>query len=288
MKVDSDGWPNLNQPGGDVKERREVVRLLGIQRDPQNLPSLVKRLQDPNSNVRGMACRALGWLKQAQVIPHLLSMTEDQEPSVRQAAIASLALCPEPMCDEALVKLMLKDTDAYVRADACRVSGWLGLAATSQACLKVLELDDADVARAQAARALGRLGYAAATSALIDALRSKHVPLRTHAALALCELGDTDASLKIEARADDSDAEMRAVVVRITTTMKTPRCQGVAIAALEDPNPGVRATAAVALMRLNIHENIGVLKTKLDDPHPEVRARVREAIESIKTSRTAT
>ena len=75
--------------------------------------------------------------------------------------------------------------------------------------------------------------------------------------------------------------------LKLMPAIPNPRCGAEAIAqqGLDDPNPGVRVTAAVALMHLADPANLPLLKGRIDDPHPEVRARIRDAIAAIDVSR---
>jgi HEAT repeat protein len=269
----------------EIPRRVETIKALGIERDTGHLDSLTEGLDDPAHEVRVMASRAIGWLRSMDGVSPLLRILGDPHPDVRASVVASLALCGDAACGGHLITLIGGDPEENVRAEACRVLGWLRVSPACEQLLRAMTDDPSVVVKAQAARALGRLAYAPATSSLIDALGSDYGPLRTFAALALGEIGAETAHASIEARAHDSDPEVRAAVIRVTTSSNSAGAESIARNALDDPNPGVRATGAVALMHQANPASLPLLRSKSDDPHPEVRARIADAIVAMDPSR---
>lgn len=95
--------PAANAPGGALWEkwladlaspdsgtRWQAVQSLGGSRDPSVVAHLVPMLKDSDIFVRMAACRHLGDLGSIEAIPALIDTLEDEEASVREAALVAL------------------------------------------------------------------------------------------------------------------------------------------------------------------------------------------------------
>lgn len=70
--------------------RWQAVQSLGMTGDPAVVPHLVPMLTDADIFVRMAVCRHLGSLKSIEAIPALIDTLEDEEASVREAALVAL------------------------------------------------------------------------------------------------------------------------------------------------------------------------------------------------------
>jgi HEAT repeat protein len=102
-KPNSPPAPKPNAPGGPLWEkwladlaspdsgtRWQAVQSLGGTHDPLVVPHIVPMLEDTDIFVRMASCRHLGDLGSVEAIPALIDTLEDEEASVREAAIVAL------------------------------------------------------------------------------------------------------------------------------------------------------------------------------------------------------
>lgn len=82
---------NLHSPL--VKSRREAAEKLGHRRERIAVQPLIEALRhDDDAQVRRLAARSLGLIKDEAAIPALIAALDDEEGSVRQAAIVGLVM----------------------------------------------------------------------------------------------------------------------------------------------------------------------------------------------------
>lgn len=262
-----------------MTERAEAVRRIGIRRDPADAPALRAALTDADPAARAMACRALGWQRDPRLAPDLISALTDPAPPVRDHAVRALAVClgggPTPPAAAAALIEALADPDPIVRASAARTCGWLEVDAACPALRARLSDDASGPVRAEAAHALGRLGDAQSTPALLAALGSPHAGLRHHAARALGLLDAADALEHLRPCLTDPDAEVRVAALRVIARLADD--PGPIAAALRDPNPGVRATAAILAADSSIPD-AALAEALAAEPHPEARHHLIRAL----------
>lgn len=261
-----------------MTERAEAVRRIGIRRDPADAPALRAALGDADPAARAMACRALGWQRDPRLAPDLIDALTDPEPDVRDHAVRALGVClggrsTPPAAAAALIDA-LADPDPIVRASAARTCGWLEVDGARPALRARLSDDDSGPVRAEAAHALGRLGDAQSTPALLAALGAPHAGLRHHAARALGLL-DADALAHLKPCLADPDAEVRVAALRVVARLADD--PGPIAAALRDPNPGVRATAAILAADSSIPD-AALAEALAAEPHPEARHHLVRAL----------
>ncbi|MEO6627147.1 MAG: HEAT repeat domain-containing protein [Aquihabitans sp.] len=175
---------------GRVRRGRaaEVLGVLGSQED---VPALIRVLDDRDSDVRAAAARALGALGAAPATRDLLGHLGGSRPISRITIGWSLLQMPD-----SVVELLLEGIDSprgVERALAADVLGLRGAVVAAEPLVAQLA-DDADAeARFAAARALGRIGTASAVRALEGGLADPLPNLAIACARLLADIGDPSA-----------------------------------------------------------------------------------------------
>lgn len=164
-------------PGLPLAARLAALDVVGRIKSPDSVPWLVKRLGDPESDVRARAAHAIGEIGDPIAAKSLAALLRDPEWPVRAMAAKSIgrlrhAEAASPLCDA------LRDREWWVRAnagDALRKLGERGVEALERM------LDDADVfARHQAVIQLQESGR---LDAHVDALASPDAARREAASI---------------------------------------------------------------------------------------------------------
>jgi HEAT repeat protein len=147
------------------------------------------------------------------------------------------------------------------------------------------EIVVAHLADPVAARRAGALGALAAMPSdeliapALDALRSTDPVLALTAIDVLRHLGYRDEEGAIAARADDASALVRAAVLRYRASAGDLETL---TAALADPDPIVRRSAADLLAETGAVQSAGQLRPLLDDPDGSVRDAAADALASLR------
>ncbi|MGD9124646.1 MAG: HEAT repeat domain-containing protein [Desulfarculaceae bacterium] len=135
------------------------------------------------------------------------------------------------------------------------------------------EIEDA------AAQALVRMKGREVASRLVTLLGVEKVNLRNHAR-ELLRLMANDAPDLIYSLMDESDNDLRIFAAELLENVNSPLATRVLIKTLEDPEPNVRAAAAISLGRRGETSSVSPLIRKLDDEE-WVRFAVVEALAEI-------
>jgi len=164
----------------------EALAQLGEAEQRQAM-KVVPLLEDDLYIVRVKACDCLAALKAEDAICSTIDLFEDASPSVRKAALHTLATCPEVAAKySAEVYKCMSDEYGIVRAAAMAAFGTMGLVGQSYASVIAMELTSQDpYARAAACEALAKLGdHGAAFAEEVAACQQDSLPLVRFAAAA--------------------------------------------------------------------------------------------------------
>ena len=258
-------WPLLDDKSPEVR-RGAAFFLLGEfnPNAPEQVDAFLRRLQDEDPLVRGIAVQAVQQMRQADVAASQTLLTEvlspEREPSADQriAVIRVLQRLKSQAADSAgsLSKTAHSDREAKVRAAALVALAQVAPATeVVLAAQKSLSDDDASVRLVAAAR-LRQLGKEAAPAAdsLSEALNDTDERVRTAAAEALVRLG--------------------------------PAAVPALVKQLEAPSAATRQLAVACLSRLGpaAKEAIPALKKCLEDKDETVRKLAQIAIAKIDAS----
>ena len=129
---------------------------------------LLESLKDSSREVRWGAAKALGGLRDGDVVRGLIERLTDSDGNVRHMAAESLGVISDKSAIAPLMERLL-DLDYHVAGGAAEALGRIGLPQPEKALLKCLFRDHSAV-RKKAAKALDRLGSKKAWSILVDRL----------------------------------------------------------------------------------------------------------------------
>jgi hypothetical protein len=129
------------------------------QADPALVAGLIGVEEDPA--VRRMLVEVLSGAPTAVAGPALVRASTDPSPEVRAGAARAIGAHPDGASLGAPLLALLTDPEAAVRTEACRASGWLGIA-EAWALLTARVADPDPTVRLRAIRALQRIDPAGA------------------------------------------------------------------------------------------------------------------------------
>ena len=213
---------------------------------------VVACLDDPEGNVRALACEALARIGDPSAAPPLFAVLADPNPRVVQAAVAAIQS--------------------------------LGSAETERLTLLAAGAEDRAVRR-EALRIVGYFAYRSALPLLLSSLASTDERTRDGAIAALTLMDDTEARQALVAQAKSGAPRARACAMRAIGN--AARFDG-ALEALRsgsaDDDAWVRYYAVQALGKMRAIEATDELRAALDDPAPHVRIAAVEAFAHLDDS----
>lgn len=257
--------------------RRQAVDKLVADGSPLALTHLLTATNDADTGVRLAVVKALGRMKDAQVLRPLAEALRDSDATVRETAIAGLMQFADGRCADALVPL-LKDRNPAVARRAARgldLFGW--------------QPKDDDQ-RVQRFVALGEFLRAAAVGAaaiepLMALLRNPEFPQRRLVVEALSGIADERVAAPLLGVLKDSDPHVRVAAIEALANVKSSASVEPLLALLRDNDPVVRAAAANTLGKVADAGSIDRLATALKDSHWSVRKCAVDAMARLKDPR---
>jgi len=256
--------------------------------------------------IREACARILGDKGDRTALSHLMGAVDEEDENVRYEIISSIGDFRDRASIETLIKVLLNDPCAKIRAEAAYALGetgdkealWSLIEATGDKDEKVrewtayslgklkdktatgklillMEEDSCEKVRSNAAWALGSTGDMEATEPLIKAMKNDSSPrVRANAAYALGIIGEVWAvDPLIITLEEDKDDQVRANAAHALGQLQNYRAIESLLKTLEkDEDPLVRQQAAYALGWIDDREALEGLKKALKDPAPEVRA----------------
>lgn len=139
----------------DPHIRRYAVLLLGSERDPTHIGTLVAALSDEDKGVRAQAAQALGELGKP-AIGRLTMLLRHADWRVRYRAAEALGMVAEPESISALI-LSLTDENDHVRYIAAKSLGKLHAKLAVEPLISCL-MDENEFVRKATAESLGAIG----------------------------------------------------------------------------------------------------------------------------------
>ena len=199
-------------------------------------------------------------------------LLEDPVADVRAAAARALGEMEAGEAVPALGQALTRDSDPDVRATAAWALGEIEDARAADALVTAIG-DQSGKVREAAIWALGELEDSRAVPALIKALHSGNVQAARKAAWALGEIEDPRAvDALIDALTTSKDAEVRQFSAWALGEIEDPRASEALALALSDDSPDVRQAAIHALGELEDPAAAPGLISALSDADPQVRA----------------
>jgi HEAT repeat protein len=146
--------------GGDQSVQGAFAIALGLVRDPEAVPDLVRLMVGQNSPaLRGYAAVALGMLGARESIPEIRALASARvlDPELQRAAATALGLMGDPQAVDLLVGVIRSAKTEFVMSSAAIALGQIGDHTAVDTLIALLRDEEnvPDLARAQATVALG-------------------------------------------------------------------------------------------------------------------------------------
>ncbi len=255
----------LRESGSD----RRLLLLPIMGRRSTATPDIVACLEDPNPNVRALACDALGRVGDPKAVPVLFLRLADPDARVSQGAVAAIQSIGGAEV-ERLASEAARSTDMRIRRPALRILAYFGSPSTLGLFLDAMH-DPDDRVRDVAANGLAAIDDRRALDGLLEA--SNHASPRTRAT-AVRALGQAEAAAGIHERLlralSDPDAWVRYYAVQ-ALSRRGDRTAAESIAPLlADPAGHVRVAVVDALARLRGDQSLDALHEALESGDPDV------------------
>ena len=254
--------------------RAAAAEALGQLGDRGVVDLLIAALKDSNGRVRSSAAFALGQIKDDRAVDPLISVLHDSDDGVRALASLALGEIRDPRAAEPLLG-MLQDSNPMAKANAATGLGLIGYEGALDPLIALLK-DPDYIARWSAAGALGDIKDPRAVTPLIAALSRRDAFMDKTVGESLAKIGEP-AIEPLLAALNDADANTRLGAANAFAQMHVPsaaadRISKALIALLNDKDPAVRSSADWALVnnRTQLH-SIESLIAALKDPDAGIR-----------------
>jgi HEAT repeat protein len=258
---------------------RRAVLLRSVPARPEIAAATTPCLDDPDPQVRALACEALARAGAVDAVPALFALLDDPDPRVGQAAAAAiqalgrddtepltLAAARSPSTDPLLAAVA--DPDARVREAATQS---LALVDDPRAVAELVATASSPDprARASAVRALGEVPGAASVQRVEAALEDPDPWVRYYACQALGRLGERAALGSLVRRLADEAGQVRiAVIDALARLPAEPEARSALLEAAASRDPEVRRSALLGLGNAGVEEGLPLVLAAVADPDP--------------------
>jgi len=208
----------------NVSVRVQACEVLGKSRDKRAITALIERFKrEENIAVKEAILEALGAIGTEDVLPGIMLGLKDKEPGVRMSAVASLAYIQGEQAKILLKRVLQDKTEKNsVKKFALRASGMRKEKDLVNDIRVILKDRDKGV-RAEAALILGEIGGGGAEDALQEALNDDDPVVRQAAVEGLSKIDTKKARKKIEKALTDKDEKVRKAARRYLKGEKNDR-----------------------------------------------------------------
>jgi HEAT repeat protein len=267
--------------------KEKAIEVLALIKPDNVIDSLIKKLEDKDSDVRMSAAEALGSIGSKKAIETLINvLTTDKDSKVRESAAFALGGIGSEKAVESLINVLSTDKDSDVRSSTAFALGGIGSEKTIESLIDALSTDKESDIRWSATFALGRIGSELAIEPLIKALSTdKDSYVRWSAAFALGRIGS---ELAIEPLIKSLSTDKENSIVRGNVAEALGRIgselaiEPLIKALFTDEESYVRWRAAEALGRIGSELAIGALIEALNTTEDSaVRERAADALGHI-------
>ncbi len=243
-------------PGVLINTIQALGLILEDSKDKKAVEPLGTVLQThPSHHVRQAAATALGQIRHKQAKDYLVQSALDRSAGVRIESYKALA---KVLGDKSSMFLAsgLNDGHDLVRAAVVESFGIAKDKTRLDFLITTAKKEKSPIIRSAAVRGLGNFDKDDVSSVLIEKLDDEDCVVATEAVTALGATGDKNAvSALIESygnRTERMDVDVRLEIFRVLKEMKAEEAEGIALAAVEDPDVRVRDAAAGLLEEINI------------------------------------
>ncbi len=256
---------------------------------------LINALNDPNSEVRFNAARALGMMNNDEafnVLVESLNAYADMistggsqkqqnqvffEEEAIISAISALGKLRNTLATPLLKRLLTLEKNGRIRSTIIIALGQMSsdrLLPIFQGALK----DEDDRVRANAIEAIESIKSSAIVGILQPYLEDPSNRVRANVAKAIWKYGDYDVTDTLGRMLNEKDKWQRASAAFALGEIKAAKFIGKLALALKDEDPDVRRNAVNALKKIESPNALPHLEAIIDDPSPDVRVQAALAI----------
>jgi HEAT repeat protein len=254
----------------DGDSARRALLLPSVPMRPEIADEVVPCLDDPDPDVRALACDALARAGSTAAIGRLFDTLEDDDPKVAQAAVTAIQALghadTEPLALEAA-----RSATPRVRRAALRMLGYFGWPSGLPLLVEALGAKDEKL-RDAAIQSLPFIDDPQAIEALLTTSRSSAPRAR---AAAMRALGQTSAGAEVIARLEeglgDSDAWARYFAVQSLGRLGAAGALDALVALLDDEAGHVRIAVIDALARVPGERAAEALLSAARSEDPDLR-----------------
>jgi len=219
--------------------------------DARAVPALQQLLNGPGRYTRAFAARGLGALKHAASVPALVALLQQStsDPAMAFTAIHAIGQIGAPEGAAPILAALAADkADLNVRLEAVAA---LTALKSREALIPVQDLliDDSPVLRAAAVRAAAAIDPDGFLTLLSGLEPDPHWMVRAAIADALATVPAEAAIGRLRPMLDDQDKRVVPAVLDALVRLKAPGIDDLLLAALKNPDVGIRAAAARAIGR---------------------------------------
>jgi HEAT repeat protein len=234
---------------GDSQRRARLLPLVSFAKAA--IEDVAACLEDPEANVRALACEALARAGNTSVVPALFRLLGDSDLRVAQAASAAVQS--------------------------------LGSLDTKRLALEQARSGDPRTRRASL-RIVSYFGYPEGLDVMVSAVGDADERIREAALGGLPMLEDSRATEAILKASAHQSAKTRAAAVRaLGSTSNTPEIVGVVRQRLADEDPWVRYYACQSLAKLQVREAADDIVARIGDDAGQVRVAAVEALAHLRS-----
>tara|TARA_Y100001968_G_C19448894_1_gene767156 strand:- start:2444 stop:3313 length:870 start_codon:yes stop_codon:yes gene_type:complete len=234
----------------------------------QNIQTIISSLSDERGYIRRILTQALGAIGQKAVPDLKKQLLSNSNVFIRRSAAKALKLTGDPSALPELLEALLNDEDPVVQGSAAAAMAIFGDKAVEHLLKVFTNSESTSTQRGFASWGLSFIG-SEATEVLKEAAKSKNSSIR---AAAITALGDQIQDLKNKSAKkillkslNDPSFEVRAEATTLLGDIEDPKWAAPYLRnQLNDESKQVRIKASLAIMKLKLRNEIGLLKNKLN------------------------
>jgi HEAT repeat protein len=268
----------------DHSIRQSAAVALGQISDPQAVGPLIAALRDEDFAVRRAAAEALGQIGDRQAVEPLISSLRDGNRHVRYVAVLALERLDDPLAIEPL-EVVCKDRDEAVQAVATVAQAMIGDNPVMQLTTSLKDQDPNGHLHSTVVEALARLGSTAVEPLIVVFNDKAQRPeVRIGVARALGKIGDpksVDSFAAALKAGEDELLTIRVVSAKALGQIGDPRAVPELLQALEAKSGYVREAAAWSLGQIGDNRAIMPLN-KLAESYGSIGVRATAAVASVR------
>ncbi|MFW5904110.1 MAG: HEAT repeat domain-containing protein [Candidatus Saliniplasma sp.] len=276
---DIDGLVELLK-SGDIKEREESAKALGLLGEKMALGPLLRSLDDEEETVRSNVILAIGHIDSKRGVEPLVECLKEESWVIRHDAAIALGHIGDERAVEDLGKLLEKEEEIEIRQKAVESLGEIG----GDRAFDILmnHIDDIEIEE-EVIDAVVKLDGEDILPHLAQKVKDGEKSVREAAVQGLASIGGEDScQLLIECLKDES-WRIREEAAKALGGLEYEEAESDLVEMLDDSNQYVVQSALESLGEIGDDETVEVLKEKLDSDIPEIRSSAINAMGGIDT-----